>query len=780
MTSPTRRASELAQADAASAIAAQKAEYRSKLERLRDAFIPPLRNTELSAALGLSVPPSGAGMSDVARFLSESPRFRRARPDADARALIDALVDGRLYIAAQPADASGGRRPTLVCAPDDLQRLERGWQVVSLVDGTVPYGETGPAWEDGDAWDTFGGGAARATEEVPRRYVGDTEVGPIGLGAMRLSTTDMDDDDAHALVLRALERGVRLIDTADSYARGEDDIGRNERVIARALNDWGGDRDRVLVATKVGLTRPGGRWVPNGDPEYLRSAVEGCLRRSDRDVLDLVQLHVHDRRVPLADSIGALEQLRAEGKIRRLGVCNVDQAGLQTALEEATLDAVQVPASATSPGLLVDQEFMALTRLHGLAIIAHSPLGGHRSGGSAQRNPRLVGAAEDAGVSPTRLALSWLASLAPNVVAIPGTVRSEHLDANLAAAEPAPAGALAAINSMHSNAANVREQAHREAALVNEGVVLVLGSPASGKTSTVERFTRRGYVRFNRDLLGGTLAGLLPHMRAALDGGARRIVADNTYPTSATRREVVRLADEYGLPTVALHIQTSEPEAQVNACHRLVERVGHLPSPVELRGLSKDDPNLFPPAAIQRYHQIAEPPVRDDGLAAVVGVPFVRRHGGTASAVLFDFDGTLRVTRSGSPFPVTPDDVVLLPGRADKLQELVAQGVRLLGVSNQAGVARGQLDASEARAIFDRTLVLLGVEMDVRFCPHEPGAGCWCRKPLPGIGVAFIREYGLLPSACTMVGDLSSDAAFAAACGFGFVHADEYFTPPSA
>jgi HAD superfamily hydrolase (TIGR01662 family) len=214
---------------------------------------------------------------------------------------------------------------------------------------------------------------------------------------------------------------------------------------------------------------------------------------------------------------------------------------------------------------------------------------------------------------------------------------------------------------------------------------------------------------------------------------------------------------------------------------RMLERYGQLPSPELLKEWSKTDPNLPPPAALARYAASFEPPSVDEGFASITEVPFVREPGsaltGTQKALLLDVDGTLRTTKSGALYPVTPDDIEILPNRQAVLERYVADGWQLFLVSNQSGIASGNLTTEDAEACFQRTVQALGVPVQaVRYCPHPAfPVGCFCRKPLPGMGVALMREFALSRERSIMVGDLPSDAEFAKALGVRYVDANEFF-----
>ena len=146
----------------------------------------------------------------------------------------------------------------------------------------------------------------------------------IGLGCMRLSTSpDRDDVRSIAVLHAALDAGASLLDASNAYCLDGTEVGHNERLIAEALRTWSGDRATIEVATKGGLTRPGGKWVPDARGKSLRAACEASRRALDVDVIDLYQLHAVDPKTPFETSVRALAALQADGLVRRVGLCNV-------------------------------------------------------------------------------------------------------------------------------------------------------------------------------------------------------------------------------------------------------------------------------------------------------------------------------------------------------------------------------------------------------------------------------------------------------------------------
>ena len=269
---------------------------------------------------------------------------------------------------------------------------------------------------------------------MQQRTLGTRTVGAIGLGAMPLSVEGRPDEaQAVRTVHAALGAGVTLVDTADAYCLGPDEVGHNERLLARALASWSGDRDEVLVATKGGHTRPpDGSWALDGSREHLRAACEASLRALGVEAIGLYQFHRPDPRVPWAESVGALEELRQEGKVQLVGVSNADPAQIREAAGTTRLAAVQ---NELSPRFRSSEPEVEVCAELGVAFLPWSPLGGAGSArdlGSA--HAPFAEVAAERGVSPQQVCLAWLLAKAPVVIPIPGARRVESiLDSVLAA-----------------------------------------------------------------------------------------------------------------------------------------------------------------------------------------------------------------------------------------------------------------------------------------------------------------------------------------------------------
>jgi len=277
---------------------------------------------------------------------------------------------------------------------------------------------------------------------------GAPDVSVIGLGGMHLSITGRPPDEATALrvIHAALDAGVTLIDTADVYCLDDGDLGHNERLMAKALRTWSGRRGAVIVATKGGMTRPGGRWERDGRPEHLRRACDRSLKALGTDRIDLYQLHSPDPEVPFADSVGALVELQLAGKIHWIGLSNVTVGDIETATRLTSLVSVQNRLNPFFREALVGGVVAACAR-RGLGFLAYSPVGGGRLNKKLPDHPVLQPIARRHGVSPHAVVLAWVLAQGETVIAIPSARTVEHaVDSTTAADLRLSPAELAAID----------------------------------------------------------------------------------------------------------------------------------------------------------------------------------------------------------------------------------------------------------------------------------------------------------------------------------------------
>jgi len=268
---------------------------------------------------------------------------------------------------------------------------------------------------------------------MPTRRLGGLQVSAIGLGEMPMSLAGRPDEAQSVRTIHAaLDAGVTLIDTADAYCIDESEVGHGERLVARALTAWPGDRDRVLVATKGGHTREGDEWYLDGRPEHLRQACEASLRALGVEAIGLYQFHRPDPKVPFAESVGAMAELKAAGKVRLVGLSNVSVDQIKQARQLVQVASVQ---NEFSPRFRRSEGELAFCAAEGIAFLPWSPLGGIGRGRDLGGRHRVFGeVAEAHGVSAQQVALAWQLAKAPAVIPIPGSSRPETITDSAAAA----------------------------------------------------------------------------------------------------------------------------------------------------------------------------------------------------------------------------------------------------------------------------------------------------------------------------------------------------------
>ena len=363
---------------------------------------------------------------------------------------------------------------------------------------------------------------------------------PIAIGCMRLSTAaDRDEARGIEVLHAALDAGVTLFDTANAYCLDATETGHNERLIARALAAWRGDRSGVRIATKGGLTRPEGRWEADGRARALTAACESSLIALGVERIDLYQLHAPDPRVPLATSVRALHALRRRGLIDGVGLCNVTVGQIEEAQRITGIDAVQVELSLWNDHNVLSGVVEFCTA-HGIPLLAYRPLGGPGHRRRIATDPVLARLAADHACTPFEIALAALADISPVIVPLPGptrveTARSAANAAKLRLTDDDRAQLrerFAVCRAGGARAARIAVGARRDDA----EVVLIMGLPAAGKSTIAERLAANGYARVNRDEKGGSLDSLLPVLDTLLASGTNRVVLDNTYVTRQVAR----------------------------------------------------------------------------------------------------------------------------------------------------------------------------------------------------------------------------------------------------
>ena len=526
----------------------------------------------------------------------------------------------------------------------------------------------------------------------------------IGLGCMRLPP-----ETAVETIVAAAEAGVTVFDTARAYDR-------SEQLLSRALRSCGA-HERARIVTKGGMSRPGGSWIPDGRAKAIAADCETSLAALDGLPIDLYLVHTPDPRTPWKTSVRALARLADERLVRRVGIANVNRRQLDEALELAPVTAVQVALSPFDDRALRGGVVERCDEL-GIALIAHSPLGG-------PKRAARVDAAET---------LAWLLGLSRVVIPIPGARRPEtaRAAARVAATAPTPAP-----SRRRRAEPNTRSDAE---------VVLVMGIPGAGKSRVAADYAARGYLRLNRDERGGSLRDLAAALDDELASGARQVVLDNTYLTRAARNEVIEIAGRHGAAVRCVWLETPLPQAQVNLVERLLERFGSLPVPEQLRELARREPGVLAPTSQMRAFRELEPPSLDEGFGGVEQVPFVR------------------APSSGRTGVVVAARALSEPGWEDAIAQCDPDAPHLVYDWNPDA----DMEALEAAA--ERLAAEVAGLVHTALCPHQSGPpACWCRPPLPGLPLAFAREHGIELTRSALLGSAPPHRTLATTLGARYV-----------
>jgi aryl-alcohol dehydrogenase-like predicted oxidoreductase len=270
------------------------------------------------------------------------------------------------------------------------------------------------------------------------RSLGSLSVSAIGLGGMPMSVQGRKDRETSiATIHAALDAGVTLIDTANSYHLDSDDgIGHNELLIAEALRAYRGDRSGVVVATKGGTIHADeGPWGLEGSPEALHRAARESAKRLGVEVIDLYQHHRPDPKVPYEETMGGLGALVDQGVVRFVGISNANPDQIRTAHEVLGERLVSVQ-NQFSPEFRSSEPELELCDSLGIAFLPWSPLGGiKRAPGLGEQRSAFREIADEKGVSPQQVALAWELALSERVIPIPGASRPESIEDSARAAD---------------------------------------------------------------------------------------------------------------------------------------------------------------------------------------------------------------------------------------------------------------------------------------------------------------------------------------------------------
>ena len=566
---------------------------------------------------------------------------------------------------------------------------------------------------------------------------------------MRLSTDDgRDTERAIETIAAAAAAGVTVFDTAHAYGIDAAEAGHNERLLAGALRSCGAERS-ARIATKGGMTRAGGGWVADGRARAILTDCESSLAMLDGLPIDLYLLHAPDPRTPWPTSVRALARLLDEGMVRRVGLANVNRRQLDEAMELTTIAAIQVPLSvydhSAIRGGLVDR-----CTERRVALIAHSPLGGPRRASRLARHPALMQIASARAVTAAEVALAWVLDVSPTVLAIPGARRPDTArSAARAATLQLDVGDRAALAHAFGTTATPRPERRQRADAAD--VTIVMGIPGAGKSRIAAEYVARGYVRLNRDERGGTLRDIADALDRQLASGVHRIVLDNTYLTRAARSYAIESAGRHQTRIRCVWADTPLAQAQINLVERLLERVGFLPNPDDLRALARREPGVLMPGSQMRALRELEPPTADEGFAAVDHIAFARTPYQRARPGVFIAAAALRG-----------------PGWQSALTAGDRSAPHLVFDWSPDGTG-GDIEACAARLRGE-----ISGPVESAICAHAGGPPtCWCRPPLPGLPLAFARALDVDPSRSILLGAGPAHRTLANALGARYVAVEQ-------
>ncbi len=525
--------------------------------------------------------------------------------------------------------------------------------------------------------------------------------------------------EAMKTIEAALEAGARWIDTARAYGESEAIVGE---VLTRAPAG-------ITVVTKCGMRSPwhgdGGRWEPDGRASTILRDAEESVRALGRPP-DVLLLHAPDPRVPLVTSFRALMKARRAGLARAIGLSNATRKHL----DELGGMADEVTAVEVALGAFDDASarggVVSWCRERGVPLLAHAPLGGPQRARRISRDHAVARVAARHQVSAQAVVLAYLLEVAEVIVPLVGVRRPETAISSMSAAHlQLDARDLEELDARFPGLGSVRRpNPAPQADGARAEVVMIMGIPGSGKTRLAEDYVARGYARLNRDLLGGTLAGIASRLGALLAESTTKVVLDNTYLTRAVRHEVLRVSHAASACVRCVLVDTPLAEAQINCATRMLANHGALLGGDELARVAKRDPGLFVPTTLSRLSRQLERPAADEGFASIEVRPFVRERRGGSAAIVVPIDVLL--SPAATPQPDAARVFASLPSEA----VVLVYGWQPFVTEAWLGRATAALAAMSG-----------GRAMGLAVCPHADGPpSCWCRPPLPGLFLKLAAE----------------------------------------
>lgn len=320
-------------------------------------------------------------------------------------------------------------------------------------------------------------------------------------------------------------------------------------------------------------------------------------------------------------------------------------------------------------------------------------------------------------------------------------------------------------------------------------LIIMIGLPASTKSKYTRTLwtTTPNAVVISRDILGGTIISLIDIVEKQLDEG-HTVILDNTNLTKAVRKLFIDIAKKKNIPVHGYYMNTTAEDCQIRHLYRMHSKFGEIYMTGKTAIAAKKDAHIYPPIVIFKAKNDLEVPTVSEGFDKLItkkvgDIKWEEKHGFINKALFLDIDGTLRRTEHlPNKYPTDPSEVELLYDAKEmraKLDKYVADGYKLIGVSNQSGIAKGTITEETAKLCFNRVRELLGYseeEFPINYCSHRSAPiVCFCRKPQSGMGVKAIVDYKLNPKSCLMVGDMTSDKTFATRLGIPYMDVNDFW-----